>query len=283
MMDSLHRRRQQGQMLVGVMVLLAIVFLLGSAMALGVSGSLHQVDQGATQDAARYAAESAVSRGQSALQSGSLPTTDICGPLANVGSLNGQAMQARTCYITAVDAGAGKVRYSSQGETQLGKGDCLSVPLNGGTAPRPSGTDQQGNNLNGSSTDRVGQVWTNIAWRSPGGSPANLVVFVDDETGCDLTDEDKVIGCAASAVVPPVYMHCAYQMAADKPNYMLSVLNLGGPVIVSDFTVRDAAAGHDCAATVVGKSQTAADEGDLVLPTCGVAGARLGLRNRLLP
>lgn len=280
-------------MLVGVMVLLAIVFLLGSAMALGVSGSLHQVDQGATQDAARYAAESAVSRGLAAAQSAPAPTADGCGSLSNIGSLNGQVMQAQPCYMAGVDAGAGKVRYSSQGETQLAPGDCLSVPLNGGTSPRGSGADGQGNqgNNNDPAAQRDGRVWTNVAWRSRTGQPASLTVFVDDEDGCDLSDDDRNIGCAASAAAPPVFMHCAYPMAADKPNYMLNVLNQGGPAIVSDFIVRDAAAGHDCVATVIGKSQAAADEGDLVLSgilldnptTCGAGGVRLGLRNRLLP
>jgi len=186
------------------------------------------------------------------------------------------------------DAGANKVRYSSQPETLTGPGGCLHVPLNGGTAPRDGD-----NNDNGAPTGRDGRAWSTIAWRSTTGLSANLTaVVVDEADGCALTDGDgdPTIVCPASSASPPAYVYCAFHMVPEK-NYWLKLINLGGPASVSAFVVRDAAPGNDCVATVIGQSQGATDEGDLILPGlpvdnptgCGAAGTRLGIRNRLLP
>lgn len=281
------RGGQSGQMLVGVMVLLAVVLLLGTAMALGVSTSLHQVGQGATQDAARYAAESAVARGQATVQP---PNSDNCGAAAGAGSLNGQTLQAQPCYITAVDAGTGKIRYSSQVETVLGTGKCLTVPVNGGTAARGDSNDNNDED-GGPKVAREGRAWSTLAWRPTTGQSASLTVSVNDEKGCALdNDGDPTIGCPASSASSPAYIRCVFQMDPNK-NYWIKLSNQGGPAIVSDFVVRDATAGHDCVATVIGQSQGATDEGDLILPgtpavnptSCGLVGAGLGIQNRLLP
>jgi hypothetical protein len=281
-------RQQGGQMLVGVMVLLAIVFLLGSAMALGVSSSLHRLDQGAAQDAARYGAEAAVARGLAAIDSA--PTQDGCQSQMSAGMLDGQMLLAKRCNITAVDAGPGKVRYSSNGETVLASGQCVTTTLQGGGGQ--GGGNGDGGNDNGSGGGRDVRVWTSVAWRSTGGSPAEIDVFVDSANSCDPNNLDDDDSCAAAtATTGPLYFQCSFHMDPNTP-YSVRVVNLsGGPASVSPFVVREANSGHDCVATVIGQSAAASDEGDLILPGlpvdtptgCGLPGAHLGIRNRLLP
>jgi hypothetical protein len=268
-------------MLAGVMVLLAIVFLLGTGMALSVSTSLHQVDQGAAQDAARYGAESAVARGQAAVESGAMPTADGCSAESAVSSLNGQALQARPCFITGINAGAG-IRYSSHAQSELAPGKCITVPLS-------SGSGGNGDN-HGNGNDA--RAWTTVAWPSPSNSAADIRVFVnnDNDAACQTSGPDDDDFCQATSTAGPIYWHCAFHMDPGE-TYSVTVLNLGKKAYVSAFVVRDAASGHDCVATVIGKSAAATAEGDLILPglpvdnpaACGPVGAHLGLRNRLLP
>jgi hypothetical protein len=58
-----RRGEQSGQMLVSVIVLLTLMFFIGSAMALAVSSSLHTIAQTNNTDSTAYAAESAVAQG----------------------------------------------------------------------------------------------------------------------------------------------------------------------------------------------------------------------------
>lgn len=276
-------REQGGQMLAGVMVLLAIVFLLGTAMALSVSTSLQQVGQGAAQDAARYGAESAVARGQAAVEAGPIPTADGCSEVSARGSLNGQALQAQPCLISGIDAGRGKVRYSSHAESVLAQGACVTVPV--------SGSSQRKGDEAGSGSDA--RAWTTVAWRSPSKLSAEIIVFVDHDTTCATSGPDADDPpCSATSNPGLIYLHCAFHMDSDR-SYFVKVLNLGGTAYVSPFVVRDAVSGPDCVATVIGRSGAATAEGDLILPgvpgdrsatwPCGSDRASLGLRNRLLP
>ncbi|HEV1998648.1 MAG TPA: hypothetical protein VGR61_11025 [Candidatus Dormibacteraeota bacterium] len=61
--NLLRRGEQSGQMLVSVIVLLILMFFIGSAMALAVSSSLHTIAQTNSMDSTAYAAESAVAQG----------------------------------------------------------------------------------------------------------------------------------------------------------------------------------------------------------------------------
>ena len=63
MSNRSRRGEQNGQMLVSVIVLLTLMFFIGSAMALAVSSSLHTIAQTNSMDSVSYAAESAVAKG----------------------------------------------------------------------------------------------------------------------------------------------------------------------------------------------------------------------------
>jgi hypothetical protein len=63
MRPSTRPGEQSGQMLVAVIVLLALMFFIGSAMALAVSSSLHIIAQTNNSDSRAYGAEAAVAQG----------------------------------------------------------------------------------------------------------------------------------------------------------------------------------------------------------------------------
>ena len=71
-----RRGEQSGQMLVSVIVLLTLMFFIGSAMALAVSSSLHTIAQTNSIDSVAYAAESATAQGLAANRQGKAPTVD---------------------------------------------------------------------------------------------------------------------------------------------------------------------------------------------------------------
>jgi hypothetical protein len=75
----LRRDQQSGQMLVSVIVLLTLMFFIGSAMALAVSSSLHTIAQTNSMDSVAYAAESATARGVAANRIATAPVVNTQG------------------------------------------------------------------------------------------------------------------------------------------------------------------------------------------------------------
>ena len=101
--ERTSRPRQQGQALVAVIVLIALLFLIGTAMTLAVSSSLQTVRQTADEDWRGYAAESAVARDLASASEVAPPTSPVCsGPSSLGGSVNGFAISAKRCAILQV-------------------------------------------------------------------------------------------------------------------------------------------------------------------------------------
>jgi hypothetical protein len=75
----LRRGEQSGQMLVSVIVLLTLMFFIGSAMALAVSSSLHVIAQTNSMDSVAYAAESAAAQGLASNRRGKAPVVEFRG------------------------------------------------------------------------------------------------------------------------------------------------------------------------------------------------------------
>jgi hypothetical protein len=83
MRPSTRPGQQSGQMLVAVIVLLAMMFFIGSAMALAVSSSLHIIAQTNNSDSRAYGAEAAVAQG---LASNQLPSTAVTFTVGHTGT-----------------------------------------------------------------------------------------------------------------------------------------------------------------------------------------------------
>jgi hypothetical protein len=104
MRQSTRPGEQSGQMLVAVIVLLAMMFFIGSAMALAVSSSLHTIAQTNNSDSRAYGAEAAVAQGLAGNQR-QLPFT--------VGR-SGAAGTTKWSYSFEVIAGSGVLAGRSQ-------------------------------------------------------------------------------------------------------------------------------------------------------------------------
>jgi hypothetical protein len=95
--------QQSGQALVAVIVLIALLFLIGTAMTLAVSSSLQTVRQTASEDWRGYAAESAATRDLAGATTA--PPSPGCQPMAGMGlPVNGFAVFARRCSVAQVDS-----------------------------------------------------------------------------------------------------------------------------------------------------------------------------------
>lgn len=146
---------ERGMAVVAVMVLIAVLFLSGAVMALGVSSSLHTVDVAIAQDAIHYAAESAVARGVAAARQSP--------PCSLQGSINHQAFTA-TCEDPIHGVAPNPMRLQSVPGGLMAAG-CRSFQL---TAP-----------------DKWKLVWTVLGWRSLNPSAA-VSVWFDDATNCNV-------------------------------------------------------------------------------------------------
>lgn len=235
-----HRSRhaEKGMAVVAVMVLIAVLFLTGTAMALTVSSNLHTVDVTSRQDAIHYAAESAVARGAAAAgQPGSCSLT---------GSINGQDFVA-SCPAPLHSVAPDPARLLSVPSNQLAAGD-WQFPLQ----------------LPG----EWSAVWTVIGWRTS--DPLAAVrVWIGDAQDCDT---QPLLPSAS-----PVYVICRRsgeqqgnnnnqgQDQADT-SAVLHISVRGGAVRIGGFVVRAGLRGPGTLVTVVGKSGIEVDEADFAMP-----------------
>jgi hypothetical protein len=270
--------RQQGQALVAVIVLIALLFLIGTAMTLAVSSSLQTVRQTADEDWRGYAAESAVTRDLASASDVSPPAQPpVCsGPSSLGASVNGFAMSAKRCAVLQV-TGATTTRNA-----------IASQKVGGGSCAQPAVTVDTGR-----------KAWGTIAWLRPGFDP-NLRVFLDGENTCrppGASPTDCTISVSVSVGV--AYFSCPDN---DTSMRMLHVMvqNPRGARL-SAFYIRSAdeaptvcgdecgGATVDCVVTSIGIATRpgdpsgAIDEGDLLKPSCGTANTSVAFWNKLLP
>lgn len=247
-MRSESRRAEGGMALVAVIVLIAVLFLSGTVMALAVSSSLHTLDVLSSQDAVRYAAESAVARGVGAIeQEQDCPTA---------GQINGQSL-AIWC------------QDSTQGDQQ-------------GTKSKPGSIQRWAIPAHSQcvSVDTKAQAdmtaWMILAWR---GSSDIKVWMNTDLSGCAPSPSDR--RCHLQAVFPKVFPHAKYVSCdpeIERP--VIHIGSTGSPVDLGSTIIRALpASGNDSVRTVVGMAGTGdeIDEAD-ILPATGVI-----LWNTVLP
>src|ERR1700682_132210 len=111
--NRVRRGEQSGQILVSVIVLLTLMFFIGSAMALAVSSSLHTIAQTNSTDSRVYGAESALAQGLASNQPPPTSVTFSVGPAGAPGT-------TRWSYTVEVIAPSGVLagRSQEQSDTQ---------------------------------------------------------------------------------------------------------------------------------------------------------------------
>jgi hypothetical protein len=251
-------RQQSGQALVAVIVLIALLFLIGTAMTLAVSSSLQTVRQTANEDWRGYAAESAAMRDLA----GATNVTPAagCGALLSQGPpVNGVPVSAMRCTIAGVDSTA--VRQDAIAAQNVAGNGCVKPVVNVAS---------------GSS------LWGTIAWLPRGSTPV-IRVIVDEKNSCPTGSGP---GCPTFATVGVLYFRCDAVTDPDgdgDPVTLHIVLGPGGKTYLSAFYVRSAPAGNDCVVTSAGIAGGAVDEGDLVVPNCNPPATSLAFWNKLQP
>jgi hypothetical protein len=163
---------------VTVIVLIAVLFFAGTAMALEVSSSLHAIDIVGADDAVHYAAESAVARGVVAAAS----EPPSCSP---ADSINNQPFTTLCeAPIDGLDARSLKVWSVPGGPLTTG---CHSYPIN--------------------VQDQWKTAWTVVGWRTPDRSAA-VAVWIDDSLQCDAQPSSRSISPAyVSATADKSVLH----------------------------------------------------------------------------
>jgi hypothetical protein len=116
MRQSTRPGEQSGQMLVAVIVLLAMMFFIGSAMALAVSSSLHTIAQTNNSDSRAYGAEAAVAQGLASNQR-QLPFT--VGHAGTPGNITWSYTVEVIASPTGVLAGRSQQESDAQGNATL--------------------------------------------------------------------------------------------------------------------------------------------------------------------
>jgi hypothetical protein len=257
--------RQQGQALVAVIVLIALLFLIGTAMTVAVSSSLQTVRQTADEDWRGYAAESAVTRDLASASDVTPPTQPpVCsGPSSLGASVNGVAMRAQRCAVLQV-AGATMSR-SAIAAQKVGGGSCAQPAVTVGTGRK---------------------AWGTIAWlvpvRQPGFNP-NLRVFLDGQDTCPPPGANPT-DCTISASVAfgVAYFSCPDdETSVDKLHVM--VQNPRGARLSAIYVRSADESTGDCVVTSIGIAGGAIDEGDLLKPSCGTTSTSVAFWNKLLP
>ncbi len=295
-----HRRRsdaQKGQMLVAVIVLLGLLFFVGTAMALAVSASLHTLSLAQATDFTDYAAESAVAVEAALVQTSGVPASVAKAAVGAAGSpcpsgslspgrtINAQATGATACYVSAV----ANPRIWAIPPTTLSKlSDSVVVSF-----PCPTAA--------GAAT------WGVIGWHSPTGKTAAIQVAIDPGGCADLD-----ASCAPSQVMTNqlpaakvaespglLYFQCGvpanvsgfgsgtFSLDISCSNCPKRSVKNGVKAYLTDFNVREADGGTECVATVIGQARHVVDEADWLLPGgsggCGWTGATQILWNGALP
>jgi len=250
--------------LIAVIVLVALLFLLGTVMALSVTSALRTVDLVAQEDASHYAAESATSRGVAqAMVNKAIVNSGVC---SGAGTLkSGQPYTfalfpvmpdlscppAMTQNISAVQQWAIPAQVLTSGQTL--KFD-LDYPASGSAVT----------------------FWTVFGWQAltPG---AELSACIDNNSGKGNCNG----GSAAYGTPAPSYFLAGPTLGN---NVNLHLFGVAGTVRVSPFVVRGTTAGVDSVVTVVGQSGPDAVEADVIIPTNGDGDDwRASLWNTVLP
>jgi hypothetical protein len=254
---------QGGQALVAVIVLIALLFMVGTAMTLAVSSSLQTVRQTTDEDWRGYAAESAVTR-DLAKASVVIPPVNPnppCTGLASLGGVvvNGFRMSAMRCAVGPLSG------------APMGRNAIAAQKVAASSCAQPAVTFAAGR-----------KVWGTIAWLPPGYNP-NLQVVLDDSTAC--TGGGTTTNCSISASVS---VGVAFFSCPDDDHNVLNlhvrVRGVSGARL-SAFNVRSADdAGGDCVVTSIGVASGAIDEGDLLMPNCtNPPDTSVAFWNKLLP
>jgi hypothetical protein len=261
MSARIHARQQRGQALVAVIVLIALLFLVGTATTLAVSSSLQTVRQTANEDWRGYAAESAATRDLANASSSPAPTSTGCGGLSGPsGKVNGFPIRARRCATLGIDVGS-MVRDGVAAQ-KVGGGSCATPVVTVG----------------------VGRIaWGTIAWLPKPGFDPQVQVYLDTQNACSGGNSNTCTTYPAVSV-GIVYFSCKSDDTIQRTLHIL-VKKAGGAGLGA-FYVRSADEndrGGDCVVTSTGLAGGAINEGDLLLPSCTTSGTSVSFMNRLLP
>jgi uncharacterized membrane protein YgcG len=298
-------RQQEGQALVAVIVLIALLFLVGTAMTLAVSSSLQTVRQTADEDWRGYAAESAVTRDlANAADVTPASQPPVCtGPTPLGAKVNGFAMSAKRCAVLQVDG------------TSMSRTAIAAQKVGGGSCATPAVAVSVGR-----------KSWGAIAWLRPGNNPnfdPNLRVFLDGQDPCAPSGSGTTNCTVSESIsVAVAYFSCPDDESNPRELHVTVQNALGARL--SAFYVRSAdefvpgggggggdtdggggggggggngnggggaavsaaASGggtSDCVVTSIGLANGAINEGDLVKPSCGTANTSVAFWNKLLP
>jgi hypothetical protein len=240
------RRGEHGMAVVAVVVLIALLFLSGTAMALLVSSNLHTLDVVVHQDRVHYAAESAVARGATkaaASQSHECPlsTSECEKPLNKVASDPVRLLSVPSQWVASGDF---PLRFSLPGDWKA--------------------------------------VWTVVGWRAS--DPSTVVtVRIDGINGCETRASSLPASLVYVSCHQSDPSQANDQSRKDGPQQgvtsaVLHIVVSGGSIDLGSIVVRAASAGQSVIVTVVGQSGIEVDEGDLALPSRSI-----NLWNTVLP
>lgn len=262
-------RRQDGQALVGVIVLIALLFFAATAMTLAVSQNLQAIRMAGSRNAQQYSAESAADRGLAlALGSGRFVPqsgggTSQCQLWEPARSVNGVSASGDVC-VFVVRGGATMVAARQVGPQALASPGCLPLPVD-----NPNGT------------------WKAVWFTLSGFGSVKPVVGVDDNPGCASAQKETCqIG---SPGVTYLFVGCATkakQLFLSLKQPLADIVRIGAFVVrqadgAPDLVVRQDQEGKqvgedslpvDCVLTSVGTASTSVAESDVYVNGCVVDG-----------
>lgn len=186
----IQRGEQSGQMLVSVIVLLTLMFFIGSAMALAVSSSLHIIAQTNSMDSAAYAAESATAQGLAANRQGKAPSVNF------QGNNNGDTRRWSYAYeAVAADGtlfGRSAVGFDKDGSDKLDDKnyESITIPVTAGADHFEVYRTDVGANPSGATPSTTGYI---------GSTMPGQQVF--DDKGIDI--QVVLATCASSTLALP--------------------------------------------------------------------------------
>jgi len=243
-------KRQQGSVLIGALVLIALLFFIETALAAAVASTLHSVRVIDSQAGVRYAAESAAARGIAAGE-----VKQAC-PASTV--INGVSASTTCFTLSGIRASTSSVEQWGMADQSLGASGCAVMALPANVV------------IFGEEPGAI-TIWTVLAWRSTGGTSTGISAWIDTTQTC--TQQLGVCAGAGGRPSPPTGMGTpgvANFLAVTCPDadthYYLHLVNTGGPVEVSPFVVRGSLQGSDAALVAVGAADTELDEAQVLLP-----------------
>jgi hypothetical protein len=246
-----RRHRQAGMLVPSAIVMITLLFLVGTAMALAVGSSLQAVRDTAQRDATSYAAESGVASGTAAsiAAAGGTPGAP-CGP------------SSPQCYLLD--------RINSRSAQQLAIPEQVVPNCDPANTtflieldPLPALQDAA----------RL-SVWTVIGWQ-PLTNGASLLVWTSRDNGNHCYPTDAVCQAVSPTKVGSSFLtYFACPKSDSSQGVNLHIVAQGGPVRIGSFIVRAAQSGacnscNDYIATVVGQAGGIVDESDVIIPATG--------------